>query len=189
MKNLKFHTAGLIAVIAIACSACNQVPNPNAEFEPTASLQEVMNSIIDPNMDYVWNSVATISTQKGTEERSPKTDEDWLLVKQHALVVLEASNLLLIKGRPVAAVGANTSTTPAELSPAEIQKAIEANHDSYLAYAHALHASVTLILQAIEAKNVEKLNQFGGEVDRVCEACHKQFWYPHDTRPTSAKIN
>jgi cytochrome c556 len=189
MKNIKFISGLLLVLTGFAMSACDQAPPSSASgkelFKPTATVQEVMNSIIDPNMDYVWNSVATISTKLGVEEKRPKTDEDWSLVRQHALVVLEASNLLLIEGRPVAAAGASTSLHKVELGPEEIQKTINANREGYIAYVHALHAAVSQTIAAIDAKNVELLIQHGGDVDRVCEACHKQFWYPNDKRPTT----
>jgi len=142
-----------------------------------------MLSIIDPNIDYVWNSVATISTAKGTEERRPQTDEEWQSVKQHALTVLEASNLLLIEGRPVSAAGAATSSGGAELNPAEIQQAIQTNRADFIARAHALHNSTQKVIAAIDKKNVEELIETGGAVDQACEQCHTQFWYPNDKRP------
>ncbi len=119
----------------------------------------------------------------GTEERRPQTDEDWLTLRQHAINVLEASNLLLIEGRPIAAHGANTSTGGAELNPADIQKAINANRAAYIVRAHALHDAVKTVIAAIDKKNVEQLVETGGAVDEACEQCHKQFWYPNDVRP------
>jgi mevalonate kinase len=183
----------LVAGAMLALVGCGQQapvpskPESKAEiqFQPTASLQQIMTSIIDPNIDYVWNSVTSVTTKEGTEDKKPVTDEDWKLVKQHALVVLEASNLLLIDGRHVAAEGSSTSTVPAELGAKEIEKLIEANRRDFNGYSHALHEAVQQTIVAIDAKNVDALVQAGGEVDRVCEACHKQFWYPGDKRPTS----
>lgn len=179
----------ILLTLSLTLFACGQPveteSNLVSEFKPTATIQEVMNSIIDPNIDYVWNSVATITTAAGTEERSPKTDEEWLAVRQHALTVLEASNLLLIEGRKVAAEGASTSSHAVELSPADIQKGIASKRQDFVAHAHALHDATAQAIAAIDAKNAEELERVGGVIDQVCEACHVQFWYPNDVRPTT----
>lgn len=170
---------------AVLLSACSSVPPSESVglFKPSTSIQDIMLHIIDPNIDYVWNSVATISTAKGTEERRPQTDEEWQQLKQHALVVLEASNLLLIEGRSVAQQPASTSSGGAELTAAEIQKAIAANRSDYIQRAHALHKATESVIAAIDHKNVEQLVETGGVVDQACEQCHSQFWYPNDKRP------
>jgi hypothetical protein len=174
---------GLMLMLGLA--GCGQQA---ALFKPTASIQEIMLSVIDPNIDYVWNSVASVVTKSGTEERKPTSAEDWAAVRQHALVVLEASNLLLIEGRHVAANGATTSNAAAELTPKEIEKLIAANRDDFIKYAHALHDAVQRTLVAIDARNAEELVTTGGAVDRVCEQCHKRFWYPGDKIPTLAVV-
>jgi hypothetical protein len=156
---------------------------PAPKFNPVASLQEIMVDIIDPNIDFVWNSVATISTSNGLEERKPVTDEEWKIVRQHALTVLEAGNLLLVEDRPVAKPGASTSLHPVELSPADIQIAIASHPDDFAQRVHALQAAVQLSLAAIDAKNVDELEKAGGAIDQACEQCHTQFWYPNDKRP------
>jgi len=187
MNSIKLLGAIVMAVLVITSMACEKRTQPATanQFKPTASVQEIMKDIIDPNIDYVWNSVATISTKKGTEERKPKTDEDWALVRQHAVVVLEASNLLLIEGRPIAATGANTSTHQVELGPEEVQKAIAADRAAFVGYAHALHDAMQQTIGAVDKKNVEGLIEYGSAVDHVCEECHKRFWYPNDKRPTT----
>ncbi|MFZ6775027.1 hypothetical protein ACO0LB_20180 [Undibacterium sp. SXout7W] len=171
-------------LLTTACSKTEAIKEQTATaFKPTASIQEIMQSIIDPNIDAVWNSVATISTTAGTEERSPKTDEEWSTVRQHALVVLEASNLLLIEGRKTAVDGANTSTHPVELRPEEIEKSIAANRQVFNQHAHALHEATLEAIAAIDAKSTDRLVKAGGRIDQTCEQCHTKFWYPGDKRP------
>jgi len=182
LKYTVYLSALAAAMLLNACATTSKSETADL-FKPTTSIQDIMLSIIDPNIDFVWNSVATISTAQGTEERRPHTDAEWQQLKQHALVVLEASNLLLIEGRPVAQHAANTSSGGAELSAAEIQKAIAANRADYIQRAHALHKATESVIAAIDHKNVEQLVETGGAVDQACEQCHSQFWYPNDKRP------
>jgi hypothetical protein len=148
-------------------------------FKPTATIQQIMSSIVDPNIDFVWNSVATISTKDGVEEKSPHTDEEWAEVKKHALTVLEASNLLIIDGRKVAEDWANTSSTGStELKSKDIEKLIKTHKSEFNQRALGLHESMQLVVNAIDKKDTEELIRTGGLVDRACENCHLKFWYP-----------
>ena len=183
------HNRFILLAATRMLAACSKTPAPTSptvdtpRFYPTASIQEIMQSIIDPNIDPVWDSVATISTTKGIEEKAPKTDDEWRVVRQHAVVVVEAANLLLIDGRPVAPPGASTSSHAVELSPAEVQKGITAHHADFVRHATALHDAAVEALQAIDARNPERLVNAGGRIDQTCEGCHAQFWYPNDKRP------
>jgi hypothetical protein len=183
LKTIAALTLSMAAVIA-GCSkspATTEVP----PFKPTATLQDLMLSVIDPNVDPIWNSVSTISTAEGTQEIRPHTDEEWLKLRHHALTLIEASNLLLIE-RPVAAANAATSTHPAELGPAEIEQGIKQNRAAFVQNVHALHAAAERTLKAIEARDADALERVGGEIEHACESCHSQFWYPNDKRPTAA---
>ncbi len=169
---ITFAIAGLM--LSFASHAKEATP-----FKPTATIQQIMSSIVDPNIDFVWNSVATISTKNGIEEKSPHTDEEWAEVKKHALTVLEASNLLVIDGRKVAEEGANTSSAGStELQALEIQKLIKTHKSEFNQRAFGLHEAMQLVVNAIDKKDTEELIRTGGLVDRACENCHLQFWYP-----------
>jgi hypothetical protein len=61
-----------------------------------------MDSIVDPDADTIWGSVAIIN---GKEEKAPHTNEEWVTVRRNALQLVEASNLLQIPGRHVAKPG------------------------------------------------------------------------------------
>jgi len=174
----------LFGVVAYAQKP--DVSKGESAYKPVATLQELMSSIVDPNVDPIWNSVSTISTKEGTIEKKPQTDEEWLALRKHALTLIEVSNLLVIEGRPVAASGANTSSHVTELSPKDIQKAIHANRDGFVKNAHALQDAAKLTLAAIDAKDADELVKAGGKVEHACEQCHSQFWYPNDKRPTAS---
>ena len=175
--------SSLAAVLTLALTGCQSpVSKPESisevPFTPSASIQEIMASIIDTNADDVWNSVSTIITKNGVEERAPHTDEEWKAVRRHAVTLAEASNLLIIEGRKVAAPGASTSDVPAELSATEIQKNISENRQAFIGHATVFHEAVQRAIAAIDTKNTAELVDAGGVIDQACEGCHLQFWYP-----------
>lgn len=154
-------------------------------FKPSASLQELMLAVIDPNVDPIWNAISTVSSQEGVVEVRPQTDEEWNTLRNHALVLREVSNLLVVKGRKVAVEGSTTSIHHSELRPESIEVLINANWSDFVRHAHHLHDAADLAITAIDEKNVDRLEEVGGLIEHACEGCHSRFWYPGDKKPVN----
>jgi hypothetical protein len=191
MEHLRRHAAAaammLVATSLLAgCSAPAPAPPPAVAappYNPVASIREVMNSVIDPNIDPVWNSVASV-LEHGVKngkmtERVPISDEDWAVVRAHALVVSEAANLLLMPNRPVAPPGAPSLAPGVELKPEEIRALIDKNPDGWNYFVQDFQDSLKPALAAIDAKDPQALFSVGGKIDETCENCHSTFWYPN----------
>lgn len=148
-----------------------------------------MQSVVDPPADFLWESVATISNEKGIEERQPRTDEEWADVRRKAITVIEASNLLAMEGRRVVAEGKKLEDSEVEgiLKPEEIQKLIDGDRASFVERAHGLHSAGVAVLTAIEARNPQALSEAGGALDEACENCHLKYWYPNSPKPGDTK--
>jgi len=176
---------GLSLGLQVACSNSDGKDKSVTTIKPVATLQEIMLSVIDPNVDPIWNSVSTVATKDGVVEKVPSTDEEWNTLKNHAIVLIEAGNLLQIPDRHVAHAGSSTSIHPVELQPAEIEKLIEANRKDFNEKAINLQNAAKLALVAIREKNPDALLQVGAQIEHACEQCHATYWYPNDKRPTA----
>lgn len=175
-----------LIMIALACqlNACQHSdPSATATLKPYATLQELMLSVIDPNVDPIWNAVKTTITRDGIEEKAPQTDEEWKVLRQHAISLIEAANLLQLPGRTIAADGASTSIDPVEQSPAQIGQLIARQPDDFASKAQGLQSAAILTLQAIDARDANGLLKAGEALEHACEACHSAYWYPNDQRP------
>ena len=177
-----FFVTLTVMVSLVACSQKSEIKSISAS-RPLATLKQIMTSVVDPNIDPIWNSVSTVNTKDGIEEKQPKTDDEWKILKDHAITLLEVPNLLVIEGRKVAVDNVATTPGSAELNPEQVQHGIEANRHDFNQHAHDLQDAIKQVIIAIDAKNPEGLIKAGGQVDQVCEQCHKQFWYPNDKRP------
>ena len=155
---------------------------PESPFRLTASIRELMDSEVDPAADFIWASVASISTRAGLEERQPHTDEEWLEVRRHAITLIEASNLLVMNGRRVSATYLPAAGA-GELDTNEAQQKIDANRTAFVALAQRLQDTGIQTLAAIDAKDPVQLFELGGAIDEACESCHVTFWYPNLTLP------
>ena len=137
------HAAAAVVLVAAsllagcAAPAPEQPPPAAPPYRPVASIREVMNSVIDPSVDVVWNSVETVIDNGRMTDRAPATDEDWAEVRRHALIVSEAANLLLMHDRPVAPPGAPSLAPGVELAPEEIRSLIDKNPDGWNFYVQA----------------------------------------------------
>jgi cytochrome c556 len=119
-------------------------------------------------------------TRKGTEERRPRTDEDWKKVRRAAITMIEATNLITMPGRQVAKPGEKSENPGIELSPEAIRRVMDDDPATLVTLAHALHDAGMKALAAIDAKNVDALSDAGETIDTACENCHLKYWYPPD---------
>lgn len=150
----------------------------SGDFMPRATLAEIMESIVMPAADVVWNATAINVTADGVEESAPETDEEWARVRAGAVELEEAANLLVIPGRAVDVPDAQSEAPDVELEPSEIAALMVSNRAAWVGYAHALQATAIQALAAIDARDLDAITEVGGAIDAACESCHTQFWYP-----------
>jgi hypothetical protein len=174
------------AVLLAACSPriapADKPVLKSLPFLPAASIQDLMDSQIDPAADFIWDSVGTIITAAGTEERQPHTDKEWGEVRRRVVALIEATNLLIIPGRRVASEEF-ASAGPGVLSSAEIESKLAGDRADFDSFALALREVAVQELAAVERKDEATLLQDGEAMDGVCEACHVANWYPHEIIP------
>jgi hypothetical protein len=196
LKVRSLFTASVIVVLAslLLIAACQKpaetttaAPAPAAppppDYVPTATVKDLMQSVVDPNADVVWLAVTTVQSAKGTLETRPKNDEEWTKVRHGAIALTEASNLLMVPGRHVARAGEKSDTPGVELEPSEMEALINKDLAAWRKRAHGLHEAGVAAIQAIDAKDADKLFEVGEQIERACESCHSQYWYPNEKIP------
>jgi hypothetical protein len=160
------------------------LPKPKAivspPFKPVASIKDIMDALVDPQSDVIFDAVATIVTKSGTEERAPGTDADWETVRKGALLLIEGGNLLMVQGRHAAGPGAKSEVPGVELEPVEIEALVKKNGGLFIRRAQGVVGAAIVALRAIEARNVQALSDAAGALDAACESCHSDFWYPNE---------
>ena len=131
-------------------------PAPQPEYMPTATIKDLMLSVIDPSADIVWLSVTTVVDEKGLVETMPKSDEEWTKVRHGAVTLMEAANLLMIPGRRVARPGEKSETPGVELEPEEMDALIAKDRAAWNARANAPPRRRGRSDPAIDAKDGEQ---------------------------------
>jgi hypothetical protein len=187
---VKYLTLLLIVPWLVLLSACQQ-PEAQAHaqavqpIQPVTSLQEVMHALVDPSADAIWNSVSTVMTKNGVEEKQPRTDEEWNTVRLNALRILAGASLLQVEGIKVVRDGTKiVDTHETYLNEAGIAAAIAKDPAAFAATARVLQANAQELLAAIEARDVQRLLVAGGHMNEIsCEGCHLKYWYPNQKLP------
>jgi len=150
--------AGLGLVIAVlllaGCAARASQPETRQPFDPEMSVHELMEWILNPAAEVIWDSAGTIITAEGHEELAPTTDAGWHDVERAAATLSEAGNLLMLPGR--------------------------AAGDDWIGYAQALVGAGRLAREAAGAQDADALFDAGGHLYQVCRGCHDQYWVQDD---------
>jgi hypothetical protein len=163
-------------------------PSAAGPYRVVATIKDLMDAMIDPAGDFIFDAVATIVTPGGTEEKAPKNDEEWAVVRNNAMVLIEGANLLMIPGRHVAAGSEKTlpkgKSLPSaaelggELDPIAIEARIKVDRPMFIKLARGLQVAAAGALKAADAKDVQGLLAAGDVIDDACEQCHLRYWYP-----------
>jgi hypothetical protein len=184
--------AGLVGLYFLlsACSSSKPAPAPPAppapvlwgDMKPVVSVKELMQYMLDPASDFIFDAVKIETTRKGTVEKVPKTDADWEKIRIGAVTIAEGSYLLKVP-RPFAPSGdENNSKGPdaSELSPAQIKEKLERDPVLWNAKIEALRNVGLEVLEIVKTKKTAELWDASYNLDQACESCHLQYWYPGD---------
>jgi cytochrome c556 len=193
------HTNRCIALaLLLLLAACSQhprvttpegaAPSPSvgatsheSPFEVIATIRELMDFVVDPAADGLWDAVSIRYTQSGAEQRLPRTEDEWTAVRRNAVALAESMNLVVMDARHAAPRG--TQAGLGELTPAEIDQRIATRRAEFVAFAFAVRAATQNALKAIDKRDADELLEVGGDIDAACEACHLTFWYPNQNKP------
>lgn len=152
-------------------------------YAPTATIKDLMDAVVDPSADDVWNAVSTTVDSGGITEKVPRTDQEWAEVRHGAIRLVEGANLLIMPGRHMARLGERSETPGVELEPKEMEVLVNKDPAAWNARAKALRDVSLEVLHAIDARDADKLTEVGGRLDTACENCHRQYWYPNEQIP------
>lgn len=138
----------------LGCAGKVSTPSP---IKAIATREEIMHHMVIPNAQVVWGASGTIYTLKGTEERQPKSEDEWITVEAAATTLTEAGNLLMMEGRAMDTV-------------------------QWIERARALRDAGAQVSQAAKAKDVAALFDKGGTLFEACQGCHFQYRFEKDPK-------
>ena len=151
---------------------------------PVLTVQELMEHVIDPTADWIFDAAVIDVSAAGVVDRTPVSDEDWLRVERGALLLAESANLLKMPRRVAPPGTKATVVEPGkpspELEPEVIQAMIDKDRPTWNRHADRLRQAALDALPAIRSHDAARLFDIGDKVDNACESCHLEYWYPGD---------
>ncbi len=174
---MKLRPLPALLVFAGLTTAAGGAEVPATPFSTDISVSEIMESIVMPSADVLWNAVVFSVTANGEEMDVPQTDEEWAKLRWSAVSLATATNLLLVPGTPIAPPDV-TGAPEGELSPAQIAALQKDNWQAWVAHAAVLHEAALEAIRVIDNRDIDGITDVGGTLDAACEGCHLQFWYP-----------
>jgi hypothetical protein len=139
---------GLVIAGGRAARAAPAVEAPVAT--PVATIRQVMNGIVGPAAATVFGAVGTIVSASGTEERQPRTDQEWEDVENSAAALIESGNLLLMGSRTV-------------------------DKAEWVKMSQALIDAGKVALKAAQAKDAPGILDVGEALYLSCDNCHRTY--------------
>jgi hypothetical protein len=121
-----------------------------ADFRTSLNLQELMAHVLDYNAFEVWHRQGWIIGDTVTE-LFPTDDDGWIAAENAARTVAEASNLLLLPGRPLD------------------------DDRAWVDFAHQLHEAAMKAGDMAEKKDKDAFFNAGTDMYRACHGCHQRY--------------
>jgi hypothetical protein len=149
----RLAAAASIVFAGALLAQCSRTPEQGAvatdgvPFKPVATVDEVMDAIIIPSSQAIFDAVVY---SNGELTAAPETDEDWANLRIHALGVAEAANLLMLPPRAK-------------------------DSGDWMTMTIALNESAVTVAKAAEAKDLDGLLKTGGEMYNACTQCHEKY--------------
>jgi hypothetical protein len=116
---------------------------------------EIMDGIVSPAAQVVYDSVATIVDKDGVKELRPQNDREWQRVAGNAAVLIEASQMLVMEGRA-------------------------RESEDWAIIAKAMGDAAVKVREAAQKKDPQGILDTGEELNNSCDNCHRKFQVPVD---------
>ena len=138
----------LVLAVALLSGGCSGPTPP--PFRPVVDNKLLMQAVVDPNADLLWDAVKTIVSTEGTEEIRPKTEAEWTAVRNAAVALTESGNLMMMVPRAK-------------------------DGGEWMTRSQAMIDSGTAAIRAAEAKDAARLFTVGGDIYDACSNCHRLY--------------
>jgi len=134
------------AALGFGCGAGPEAP----PYKPVADVKQLMQAMVDPAADALWEKSGYIVTTAGTQKRQPKNDEEWAALRNHAITITESANLLMMPPRAK-------------------------DGGLWIKDAQELRAQGEAMWRAADAKDVDQLFTVGTALYEACVSCHERY--------------
>lgn len=153
----KILTLPTVFLIMLTLAACSSETTESSDdlateniYDTSLNMQDLMNLVLEPAADTLWDSGGWVLDAAGYEELYPTTDDGWAYVRAQAAIIVETGNSLALPGR-------------------------REDNDAWLIYSQGLSEAGQRAMAAAQAQDEEEFFQAGAQLYSVCTACHQAY--------------
>jgi len=143
----------LLIIILLLLSNVNA--SDQTDYVLSFDVHGIMEHILYPSSAIVWGNAGYVITEDGEQSLAPTTEEEWHNIEDHAAMIMETANLLILPGR----------------GP---------NNEEWIRLSKKLAVTGELAFKAAQAKDVDALFDAGGAIYQSCLACHERYIVPNE---------
>jgi hypothetical protein len=162
----------MILAACAALAACSRGgKSVEAEYDVSLPLKQVMGHAVDPAAWPFWDRSGDIVDASGTHSRVPPdptkiadrdareaAEREWEIAENGVVQLILVSNTLKL--------------------PGYVRYVEQNDNGDWLKFAQRLNTSAHEALDAIEARDGDKMFSTGGDIYQVCSDCHKKYLLP-----------
>ena len=130
--------------------ALHSVGSDEHHYHYSFDVHGLMEHVLYPSSAVIWQSAGSVITLQGEQSLAPTTEQEWHNVEDHAAIIMETSNLLIMPGR----------------GP---------NDEEWIALSQQLITTGGLAFKAAQARDSQALFDAGGALYQSCLACHEKY--------------
>ena len=145
---MRWTSIAILCLLAVACSKPAPAPPP---FKAIADTKLLMQAVLDPAADVIWDSAGADITADGVKELGPRTPEEWSHVRNNAVALAESGNLLMMAPRA------------------------PDRDEEWMRLSRALIDASLGAVKAADAKSTDGIFDSGGEIYTICSNCHAKY--------------
>jgi hypothetical protein len=145
------------------------------------TLFQAMKDIVVPKTQVIWDITNAAEDDLGNVTANALKPGDWGRIAGGARAASGALRDLLAQPRVIAAPPGRkiqSEGAPGAFGAREVQQAIDGDPAAFAVFAKQLLIAFDGINAAAKVRDAVQVGSLAGQLDGICEACHKVFWYP-----------
>ncbi len=138
------------SLIFVLLFLSSTVSSDQVDYILSFDVHGIMEHVLYPSSAIVWGNAGYVITEDGEQSLAPTSEEEWHNVEDHAAIIMETANLLILPGR----------------GP---------NDEEWVRLSKELVVTGQLAFNAAQARDVGALFDAGSAIYQSCLACHEEY--------------
>ena len=166
----------LLVPLALSLGSCGE------PAKPEINIHESMAGVMAPQAQILWDTSNKGFDPEGLPDPKLLSAADWTTIEAAAAKLVATSKELASGGKLIASAPGikidGDGEAPDAPTAATVQSHLDADPANFANEARKFGALAEKIRAAAKAHDAKTVLDTAGDMEEVCEDCHKRYWYP-----------